>query len=73
MAATKCKKYLAAGSIEGFLISCYPKIRKNSSLSSLLHLQDNTEQNARIGNSGEFLSSSSELKYFSTESFRIKA
>ena len=46
---------------------------KKSSLSTLLHLQDHTEENVRIGGSGELLLSSSELKYFSTESFPIKA
>ena len=43
------------------------------SIETLLHLQDHTEENVRIGGSGELLLSSSELKYFSTESFPIKA
>ena len=49
-----------------------PKLNK-SSLWKLLLLQDHTEQNARVGGSGELLLSSSELKYFSIESFWIKA
>ena len=74
MAAQKCKKYMVAGSIEGFLIPCYPNIFcKKWSLSKILHLMDHTEQNTRIGGSRELLLSSSELKHFSTESFPIKA
>ena len=66
-AAQKCKKYMVAGSIEGFLSPANPKLKKKSTLSKLLHLQDHTEQNARIGGSRKLLLSSSELKYFSTE------
>ena len=53
MAAQKCKKYMVSGSIEGFFISCSTKIKKKPILSTLLHLQDHTEENARIGGSGE--------------------
>ena len=49
-----------------------PKLNK-SSLWKLLLLQDHTEQNARVWGSGELLLSSSELKYFSIESFWMKA
>ena len=30
MAAQKCKKYMVAGSIEGYLIPCYPKFFKKN-------------------------------------------
>ena len=68
MTAQKCKKYMVAGSIERFLISWQPKIKENQ-----VYQKDYTEQKARIGGSRELLLSSSELKYFSTESFQIKA
>ena len=65
IAAQKSKQLLVAGSIKEFLISCWPKILKKSSLSKLLLLQDHIEQNVRIGGFGELLFSSSEIKYFS--------
>ena len=64
---------MVAGSIKGFVISLLTQNLKKSSLLKLLLLQDHTEQNARIGGSGELLLSSSKLKYFSIESFPIKA
>ena len=73
MAAQKCKKYMVSGSIEGFFISCSTKIKKKSILSTLLHLQDHPEENARIGGSGELLLPSNDLQYFSKESFPMKA
>ena len=66
------QKYMVAGSIKGFWSSANPKLKK-SSLSKLLLLQDHTEQNAKIGGSGQLLLSSSELKYFSIVSVPIKA
>ena len=72
MAAQKCKKYMVADSIKRFWSPANPKLNK-SSLWKLLLLQDHTEQNARVGGSGELLLSSNELKYFSIESFWIKA
>ena len=58
--------------LKDFWSPANPKLNK-SSLWKLLLLQDHTEQNARVGGSGELLLSSSELKYFSIESFWIKA
>ena len=73
VAAQKCKKYMVSGNIEGFFISCSTEIKKKRILSTLLHPQDHTEENARIGGSGELLLSSNDLKYFSKESFTMKA
>ena len=73
MAVKNAKNISLQAALKDFWSPAYPKLKKKSSLSKLLPLQDNTEQNATIGVSGELLLSSSELKYFSTESFPIKA
>ena len=74
MAAQKWKKNIwLQAALKDLWSPANPKLKKKSRLLKLLHLQNHTEQNARLGDSGVLLLSWSELKYFSTESFPIKA
>ena len=67
-------KCIAAGSIKGFLIICYPKTKKNQVCQNFYFFKTILKKNEIIEGSRELLLSSSDLKYCrSTVSFPRKA